>query len=149
MRAVVQRVRSASVIVGGEVTGRIDAGLLAFVGVARTDEPRDVEYIGNKLCDLRIFPDDEGRMNRSVIDVGGALLVVSQFTLLADCRKGRRPSLDAAAPPALAEALYTDLIGRLRARDVTVATGVFQAHMEVALVNDGPVTMLLDSRGEF
>ena len=149
MRAVVQRVTSAAISVNGEVTGHIGAGLLTFVGIARTDEPRDVEYISNKICELRVFADDHGRMNRSVIDTGGALLIASQFTLLADCRKGRRPSLDAAAPPALAEALYTDLIRRLRARDLTVATGVFQAHMEVALVNDGPVTMLLDSRGAF
>lgn len=145
MRAVVQRVRSASVTVEGEAVGRIGEGLLVFVGIAQTDEPRDLEYIATKICELRIFPDGQGRMNRSVIDTGGALLVVSQFTLLADCRKGRRPSLDAAAPPALAEALYNDLIRSLRARGLTVETGVFQAHMEVALVNDGPVTMLLDS----
>lgn len=149
MRAVVQRVRTASVAVGGRVTGRIEGGLLVFVGISQTDGPRDVEYISAKLCELRIFPDDKGRMNRSVIDTGGSLLVVSQFTLLADCRKGRRPSLDAAAPPALAEALYEDLIHRLRARGIAVETGEFQAHMEVALVNDGPVTILLDSRRLF
>lgn len=145
MRAVVQRVGSASVAVGGEVVGRIDAGLLVFVGVAHTDGPSDVQYIGTKICDLRIFPDERGRMNRSVAEAGGSLLIVSQFTLLADCRKGRRPSFDGAAPPPLAEALYNELIRGLRARGVRVETGVFQAHMAVALVNDGPVTLLLDS----
>lgn len=145
MRAVVQRVRSASVTAGGQAAGRIGGGLLVFVGISHADGPRDVEYISAKICELRIFPDEQGRMNRSVIETGGALLVVSQFTLLADCRKGRRPSLDAAAPPALAEALYDDLVRSLRARGPAVETGVFQAHMEVALVNDGPVTMLLDS----
>jgi D-tyrosyl-tRNA(Tyr) deacylase len=149
MRAVVQRVASASVSVGGEVVGRIGAGLLVFVGVASSDGPADVHYIGSKICDLRIFADEQGRMNRSVVDAGGALLVVSQFTLLADCRKGRRPSFDGAAPPALAEALYDELVRVVRERGLTVATGVFQAHMEVALVNDGPVTMLLDSRRGF
>lgn len=149
MRAVVQRVSSASVSVGGEVVGRIGSGLLVFVGVGRTDGPEDVQYIGSKICDLRIFADGDGRMNRSVVETGGALLVVSQFTLLADCRKGRRPSLDGAATPALAEALYNELIRGLRQKGLTVATGVFQAHMDVALVNDGPVTMLLDSRRGF
>jgi len=149
MRAVVQRVASASVAVGGEVIARIEAGLLVFAGVAQGDEPRDVEYLAHKLCELRVFADEAGRMNRSVIDAGGALLVVSQFTLLADCRRGRRPSFDAAAPPARAEALYNDLLARLRARGLTVAAGVFQAHMDVASVNDGPVTLLLDSRRLF
>jgi D-tyrosyl-tRNA(Tyr) deacylase len=149
MRAVVQRVASASVSVGGEITGRIGAGLLVLVGVAVTDGPDDVQYIESKISSLRIFPDEHGRMNRSVVDTGGALLVVSQFTLMADCRKGRRPSLDGAAAPALAEALYSDLIRGWRERGLTVETGVFQAHMEVALVNDGPVTMLLDSGREF
>jgi D-tyrosyl-tRNA(Tyr) deacylase len=135
--------------VAGDIVGRIGSGLLVFVGIAGTDGPEDVHYIGSKICDLRIFADENGRMNRSVIEAGGALLVVSQFTLVADCRKGRRPSLDGAAPPALAEALYDDLIRGLRERGLPVATGVFQAHMEVALVNDGPVTMLLDSRRVF
>jgi D-aminoacyl-tRNA deacylase len=149
MRAVVQRVGSASVAVSGEVVGRIDAGLLVFVGVAPTDGPSDVDYIANKVCDLRVFPDEHGRMNRSVVETGGSLLVVSQFTLLADCRKGRRPSFDGAAAPPLAEALYNELIRGLRARGLRVETGVFQAHMDVALVNDGPVTMLLDSSRMF
>lgn len=149
MRAVVQRVTSASVTAGGSVVARIDAGLLVLAGVAQGDEPRDTEYIANKLCELRVFPDEAGRMNRSVIDTGGALLVVSQFTLLADCRRGRRPSFDAAAPPPIAESLYNDLLARLRARGLSVGAGVFQAHMDVALVNDGPVTILLDSRRLF
>jgi D-tyrosyl-tRNA(Tyr) deacylase len=149
VRAVVQRVKHASVTVEGRVTGRIGAGLLVFAGVAGDDGPADVDYIAGKLRDLRIFPDEHGRMNRSVVESGGALLVVSQFTLHADCRKGRRPSFDAAAPAPLAEALYESLIAALRASGLAVETGVFQAHMEVDLSNDGPVTMLLDSRRLF
>jgi D-tyrosyl-tRNA(Tyr) deacylase len=146
MRAVVQRVRSASVRVDGELVGQIGAGLLAFVGVANDDGPGDVEYIAGKIRDLRIFPDDQGKMNRSVGEIGGSVLVVSQFTLQADCRKGRRPSFDAAAGPALAEPLYEDVVRQLKEAGLAVATGTFQAHMDVELVNDGPVTMLLDSR---
>lgn len=149
MRAVVQRVRRASVSVSGEVAGAIGPGLLVFVGVANEDGPADVQYIADKVAALRIFPDDAGRMNRSVVDTGGALLVVSQFTLQADCRKGRRPSLDAAAPPALAQALYDDVVRTLEASGLPVSTGVFQAEMQVELVNDGPVTMLLDSARRF
>jgi D-tyrosyl-tRNA(Tyr) deacylase len=149
MRAVVQRVRSASVSVDGRIAGAIGSGLLVFVGVAHSDGPDDVRYIATKLHDLRIFPDDAGRMNRSVVETGGSVLVVSQFTLHADCRKGRRPSFDAAAPAALAEALYLDVVRMLRDRGLTVETGVFQADMSVALVNDGPVTMLLDSAKAF
>ena len=131
----------------GRTTGRIGAGLLVFAGVASDDGPADVDYIAGKLRDLRIFPDEDGRMNRSVVECGGALLVVSQFTLHADCRKGRRPSFDAAAPAPLAEALYESLIAALRKSGLAVETGVFQAHMDVELVNDGPVTIVLDSRG--
>ena len=149
MRAVVQRVRRASVTVDGTIASAIGAGLLVFVGVADDDGPADVEYIATKTRDLRIFPDDEGRMNRSVVDSGGAVLVVSQFTLQADCRKGRRPSFDGAAPGPLAKALYEDVVRRLRDHGLDVATGVFQADMAVELVNDGPVTMLLDSRRLF
>ena len=145
----VQRVKHASVTVEGRVTGRIGSGLLVFAGVAGDDGPADVDYIAGKLRDLRIFPDEHGRMNRSVVESGGALLVVSQFTLHADCRKGRRPSFDAAAPAPLAAALYESLIAALRASGLAVETGVFQAHMEVDLVNDGPVTILLDSRRLF
>jgi D-tyrosyl-tRNA(Tyr) deacylase len=149
MRAVVQRVRRAKVAIDGTTTAEIAAGLLLFVGVANEDGPADVEYIVNKTRDLRVFPDGGGRMNRSVVDVGGAVLVVSQFTLHADCRKGRRPSLDGAAPGPLARALYDDVIGRLRDSGLAVGTGTFQAGMEVELVNDGPVTLLLDSRKAF
>lgn len=149
MRAVVQRVKSASVEVGGAVVARIGPGLLVFVGVTHEDGPDDVRYIATKILDLRIFPDEAGRMNRSVVENQGSVLVVSQFTLYADCRKGRRPSFDAAARPEIAEALYLDVVRVLGESGLTVATGVFQAHMDVALVNDGPVTMLLDSRRTF
>jgi D-tyrosyl-tRNA(Tyr) deacylase len=149
VRAVVQRVRRARVTVDSEVTGEIGAGLLAFVGVADGDGPADVDYIAAKIRELRIFPDDEGRMNRSVTEGGGSVLVVSQFTLQGDCRKGRRPSFDAAAPGPVARALYEEVVRRLRESGLPVATGVFQAHMAVELVNDGPVTLLLDSRKEF
>ncbi len=146
MRAVVQRVRFARVAVDGVVRGEIGRGLLVLVGVANEDGPADVQYIAGKIRDVRIFADDEGRMNRSVGEIGGGVLVVSQFTLQADCRKGRRPSLDGAAPPALAEALYEDVVRRLREDGLQVATGVFQADMDVELLNEGPVTVLLDSR---
>ena len=149
MRAVVQRVASAAVRVDGRVVGEIAAGLLALVGVANDDGPADVQYIASKIRDLRIFPDQDGKMNRSVGESGGAVLVVSQFTLQGDCRKGRRPSFDAAAAPSLAQPLYEDVVRQLRDAGVTVATGTFQAHMEVEIVNDGPVTMLLDSRRVF
>lgn len=149
MRAVVQRVKSASVTIDADVAGRIGSGLVVFVGVSHGDGPADLDYIASKIRELRIFPDDHGRMNRSVVETGGAVLVVSQFTLLADSRKGRRPSFDDAAPPALAESLYNGLVRKLRDEGLAVATGVFQAHMDVALVNDGPVTMLLDSKKLF
>lgn len=149
MRAVVQRVKSASVEVGSAVVARIGPGLLVFVGITHDDGPDDVRYIAAKILDLRIFPDEAGRMNRSVVENQESVLVVSQFTLYADCRKGRRPSFDAAARPESAEALYLDVVRLLGESGLTVATGVFQAHMDVALVNDGPVTMLLDSRRTF
>jgi D-tyrosyl-tRNA(Tyr) deacylase len=149
MRAVVQRVSSAKVMVSGEIAGEIGRGLLVLVGVAAGDGPADAEYLAAKTRDLRVFPDDEGRMNRSVLEIGGALLVVSQFTLQADCRKGRRPSFDGAAPGPLARALDEDVVRRVRESGLQVSTGIFQADMEVHLVNDGPVTLLLDSRKEF
>jgi D-tyrosyl-tRNA(Tyr) deacylase len=149
MRAVVQRVSAAAVRVGNQVVGRIGPGLLAFVGVANEDGPADVQYIASKIRELRIFPDDRGKMNRSVTDTGGSVLVVSQFTLQADCRKGRRPSFDAAAQPALAQALYEAVVQTLRTGGLAVETGEFQADMDVELVNDGPVTILLDSRKAF
>ena len=144
-----QRVRRARVTTGGTVAGEIGPGLLVFVGVANDDGPADVEYIAAKTRDLRIFPDDQGRMNRAVAEAGGAVLVVSQFTLQADCRKGRRPSFDGAAPGPIARALYEDVVAALRASGSSVSTGVFQADMDVELVNDGPVTILLDSRRMF
>jgi D-aminoacyl-tRNA deacylase len=149
MRAVVQRVSAAAVRVGNQVVGRTGPGLLAFVGVANEDGPADVQYIASKIRELRIFPDDQGKMNRSVTDTGGSVLVVSQFTLQADCRKGRRPSFDAAAQPALAQALYEAVVQTLRTGGLSVETGEFQADMDVELVNDGPVTILLDSRKAF
>ncbi|HVQ43171.1 MAG TPA: D-aminoacyl-tRNA deacylase [Vicinamibacterales bacterium] len=148
MRAVVQRVSRATVSVDRRVVGQIAAGLLVFVGIAADDGPADLEYIASKVRDLRIFPDDAGRMNRSLRESGGGLLVVSQFTLAGDARKGRRPSFDAAAAPEVARPIFERLLIRLRA-DGPVETGEFQAHMEVALVNDGPVTLLLDSKRVF
>jgi D-aminoacyl-tRNA deacylase len=149
MRAVVQRVSRAAVSVAGDVYSEIGPGLLVFVGVTKDDGPADVDYIAAKTRDLRVFRDEEGRMNRSVVETGGSVLVVSQLTLFGDCRKGRRPSFDDAAPGPLARALYEEVIRRLRESGVNVQTGVFQAEMAVELVNDGPVTLLLDSRKEF
>ena len=145
MRAVVQRVTRARVTIGGEVSGEIADGLLVFVGVTPGDAESDVAYLADKIAGLRVFDDAEGKMNRAVAEVGGALLVVSQFTLYGDVRRGKRPSFDAAAGPAEARALYESLVTRLRSRGLTCATGRFQEHMEVELVNDGPVTILLDS----
>lgn len=149
MRAVVQRVTSARVTVDGRLTGEIGAGLLVLLGVEQGDGPQDLQYMTAKIRDLRIFPDDAGRMNRSVLDTGGAVLVVSQFTLSGDARNGRRPSFATAAPPQIARALYEDVVRELRAGGLQVETGEFQAMMQVALVNDGPVTILLDSRKTF
>jgi D-tyrosyl-tRNA(Tyr) deacylase len=149
MRAVVQRVTSAAVTVGAKTIGSISRGLLVLLGVEQGDGPSDGQYIAGKIRDLRIFEDDARHMNRSVGEVGGAVLVVSQFTLAADCRKGRRPSLDRAAAPEIARPLYEDVIRLLREGGLPVETGEFQAMMQVALVNDGPVTVLLDSRKGF
>lgn len=149
MRIVVQRVREAHVEVEGATVGHIGRGLLVLLGVGREDGPKDVEYIAGKIRDLRIFEDDEGKMNRSVQDVGGAVLLVSQFTLYGDVRKGRRPSFDAAARPDAGRALYEDVVRALRAMGVAVETGTFQAMMQVHLVNDGPVTIVLDSDRTF
>ena len=149
MRAVVQRVTSARVTVDDRVTGEIDAGLLVLVGVEQNDGPADVQYIAAKIRDLRIFPDDAGKMNRSVLDRQGGVLVVSQFTLSGDARNGRRPSFAAAAAPQIARAVYEDVVRELKASGLRVETGEFQAMMQVALVNDGPVTILLDSRKTF
>ena len=149
MRAVVQRVTSASVSVDGEVVGRIGPGFLVLLGVAVADAEADLDYIVDKVAGLRVFPDADGRMNLDLRAVGGAMLVVSQFTLAGDCRKGRRPSWDAAARPEDARTWYARAIDAWRAMGFSVETGVFQADMQVTLVNDGPVTLLLDSRRQF
>ncbi len=149
MRAVVQRVSRAQVRVEGAATGSVERGLLVLLGVARGDGPDDARSMADKLAALRIFEDADGKMNRSVADAGGGLLVVSQFTLLGDARKGNRPGFSDAAPPDEANALYQSVCDQLRARGLPVAQGVFRAHMEVELVNDGPVTILLDSRKAF
>ena len=148
MRLVIQRVREARVEVDGRPTGSIAQGLLVLVAVARTDTPADADYLAEKLLSLRIFSDDEGKMNRSVAEIGGSLLVVSNFTLYGDCSKGRRPGFDLAAPPEQARALYEYFLGKLRASEVPVETGIFQASMAVHLVNDGPVTLLCESKKE-
>ena len=145
MRAILQRVTKASVEVGGKMVGEIGPGLLALLGVAKPDTSADADFLANKIVNLRVFADDAAKMNRSLLDSGGALLVVSQFTLYGDCRKGRRPSFDDAAPPDQARALYEHFVATARSLGVRVETGVFQAHMSVALVNDGPVTFLVES----
>ena len=149
MRAVVQRVSRAKVTVAGEVIGEIGLGLMVLLGVADDDTQDDAGYLAEKLVGLRIFPDDEGKMNRSLAEVAGAMLVVSQFTLFGDCRKGRRPSFIKAARSEQAVDLYKAFVAEVRGRGILVATGRFQEHMDVELVNDGPVTLLVDSRKEF
>ncbi len=146
MKAVIQRVSSASVEVEGNVVGRIRSGLVVLLGVAKGDGDSDGRYLAEKIRTLRIFSDEQGKMNRSLADVGGAVLLVPQFTLLARTANGRRPSFDEAAPPDEAKRLYEQVATDLRAQGTTVATGVFAAHMQVALLNDGPVTFMLDSR---
>jgi D-tyrosyl-tRNA(Tyr) deacylase len=146
MRAVIQRVHSAKVEVDQQIVGQIARGLLVFVGVADGDDDSDVRFIADKLIGLRIFPDETGKMNLHVLQVGGQILVVSQFTLLGDCRRGRRPDFTSAAPPARAQALYESLCSLLRSSGVPVETGRFAADMQVHLINDGPVTIWLDSR---
>jgi D-aminoacyl-tRNA deacylase len=148
MRAVVQRVASASVLVDGHVASAIGAGLLVLVGVTHDDTIEHASSLARKIGGLRVFENGDGKMNRSVLEVAGSALVVSQFTLYGDCRKGRRPSFDAAAKPEQARPLYEALVADLRSLGVTVATGVFQAHMQVELVNDGPVTLLLDTASD-
>ena len=149
MRACVQRVSRCSVTVEGQVVGQIGRGLLVLLGVTHDDTPADVEYLAEKTTGLRIFEDDAGKMNRSVLDIGGQILVVSQFTLWGDCRRGKRPSFTDAAAPDLAERLYDEFVAAVQRWGVPAATGKFRAHMDVALVNDGPVTLLLDSRKSF
>jgi D-tyrosyl-tRNA(Tyr) deacylase len=149
MRAVIQRVRSAAVTVDGEIVGQIGRGLLVLVGVAKDDGPSDVSYLANKIANLRVFPENDKLLHFTTAEVGGGVLVVSQFTILGDCRKGRRPSFDQSAPPELAEKLYEELVAALAQAGLPVATGRFRAMMEVSLINDGPVTLLLDSKKLF
>jgi D-tyrosyl-tRNA(Tyr) deacylase len=149
VRAVVQRVSSARVTVGDRTTGEIAHGLLVLVGVEQGDGPADVQYVASKVRDLRIFADEADKMNLSVFDTKGSVLVVSQFTLSGDVRNGRRPSFASAAPPQIARALYEDVVRELKSSGLRVETGEFQAMMQVSLVNDGPVTILLDSRKSF
>ena len=149
VRAVVQRVSEASVRVDGEKVGAIGRGLVVLLGVGGGDGEADASYLADKVLNLRVFPDEAGQMNRSVIDVGGGLLVVSQFTLMGDVRRGRRPSYSDAAPPGEASRLYEVFVSCLRPSGLPVATGIFRAMMDVALVNEGPVTILLDSRKQF
>ncbi len=149
MRCVVQRVSRASVTVEGKTTGQVEKGYMVLVGVEQGDAEQDVRYCADKVAGLRVFEDENGKMNRSVKDVGGAVLAVSQFTLLGDARHGRRPSFSNAARPEEANALYEAFCQALRAENIRVETGVFQTDMQVELVNDGPVTILLDSRKGF
>lgn len=149
MRCVIQRVTEASVTTEGEVVGRIGRGLMVLIGVSASDGDKDVKYMADKVPNLRIFEDDEGKMNRSLKDVGGAILAVSQFTLYADARSSRRPSFIAAARPDEANALYEKLVEAWRSQGLTVETGRFRADMQVSLTNDGPVTILMDSTKAF
>ncbi len=149
MRAVVQRVSQARVTVQGEVTGKIDRGLLVLIGIGSADTESGADYLADKIAGLRIFEDAQGKMNLGVADVGGSVLAVSQFTLYGDVRHGRRPSFDAAAPPEKARVLYEYFVERIRATGLRCETGRFQAMMQVELVNDGPVTILLDSSKAF
>jgi len=149
MRAVLQRVTEARVEVAGQIVGEIGAGLLVLLGIARDDATDDADYLAEKIANLRIFDDDDGKMNRSLSDTAGAMLVVSQFTLCADVRRGRRPSYSDAAEPEKANQLYEYFVDRVRGLGLKVETGVFQAMMKVSLTNDGPVTILLDSTKAF
>lgn len=149
MRAVVQRVKGASVEVEGDIVGKINKGLLVFLGVGEGDDSKDLEYMVDKVLGLRIFQDEDDKMNLSLIDIEGELLVVSQFTLYGDVRKGRRPSFTESAHPDIAEKLYENFIQEAEAKGVKVEKGVFGAHMDVSLINDGPVTILLDSNKNF
>lgn len=145
MRALVQRVAHAEVVVAGESVGKIGRGLLVFLGVGHDDGPTEVEWIAEKLVGLRIFEDDQGKMNLSVADVGGEILLVSQFTLYGDCRRGKRPSFVGAAPPELAVALYGEVVNAVAQRGIRVATGRFREQMEVSLLNEGPVTLWIET----
>ncbi|HHV06732.1 MAG TPA: D-tyrosyl-tRNA(Tyr) deacylase [Firmicutes bacterium] len=148
MRAVIQRVKKAQVTVNGEVTGTIGEGLVVLLGVAKGDTEKDATYLADKIINLRVFEDEEGKLNRSLLDVGGQILAVSQFTLLGDCRKGRRPSFGNAAVPEEAEPLYNVFVNAIKDADINVATGVFRTEMVVEIHNDGPVTLIIESRRE-
>ena len=146
MRAVIQRVKESSVSVNNEIVGKIASGLMVLLGVAETDRAEDADYLAAKIVNLRIFEDENHKMNRSLLDIGGEMLVVSQFTLLADCRKGRRPSFVHAAGPNKANELYERFAEQVRQKGVNVVTGRFRAMMDVSLINDGPVTLIVESR---
>jgi D-tyrosyl-tRNA(Tyr) deacylase len=146
MRIVLQRVKSAKVRTETGISGSIATGLLLLVAIARTDTAGEVDYMADKVTGLRIFPDDQGKMNRNIVEVGGSALIVSNFTLYGDCSKGRRPGFDLAAPPEHAKVIYEQFVDAVRTRGITVQTGVFQAHMLVELENDGPVTLICDSK---
>lgn len=149
MRSVVQRVCRAFVSVEGEIVGKIDKGFLVLFGVGEKDTPQDLDWMVDKIIGLRVFEDEEGKMNRSILEEKGEILLVSQFTLYGDCRKGKRPSFSTAAPPEKARAFYEEAAAKMAAKGVAVETGIFQADMKVELVNDGPVTLLLDSEKTF
>lgn len=149
MRAVVQRTTKASVTIDRQITATIGPGLVVLLGIQSQDGEKEVRWMADKIVHLRIFEDEEGKMNRSLIDIGGEMLIVSQFTLYGDCRKGRRPGYSSAAPPEIAEPLYHAFVAEVQAAGVRVGTGVFQASMQVELVNDGPVTLLIDSDKTF
>lgn len=149
MRAVVQRVSSGRVTVGQETTGVIARGIVVLLGIQPDDKDKDAAWLAEKIVNLRIFSDDHGKMNRSLADIGGEMLIVSQFTLYGDCRKGRRPGYSGAAPPEIAEPLYENFIKQVNNQGIKTATGKFQQEMEVTIVNDGPVTLLLDSEKTF
>ncbi len=149
MRAVIQRVAEAKVEVDGQVVGMVGRGLLVYLGVGKEDTEADAQFMADKLVNLRIFADEAGKMNRSVMEIGGGVLLVSNFTLQGDCRKGRRPGFDAAADPQLAEPLYEKVAELIASEDIPVAKGSFGAHMHVTSINDGPVTFLLDSKRLF
>lgn len=149
MRAVIQRATEAHVTVDNKITGKIGPGLVVLLGIHREDGAREIQWMAEKIINLRIFEDDGGKMNRSLADTGGEMLIVSQFTLYGDCRKGRRPGYSDAAPPEIAEPLYLEFVDEIESRGITVGTGTFQAMMQVELINDGPVTLLLDSQKTF
>ncbi len=149
MRAVIQRVRSASVTIGDRIHGSIGPGMLVLLGIRGGDTQKDLHWLAEKVVHLRIFADQEGKMNKSLADIAGEMLIISQFTLYGDCRKGRRPGFAAAAPPEIAEPMYRQFIEEIQIRQIRIAEGIFQAAMQVELVNDGPVTILLDSEKNF